>query len=156
MRLVSFSAGDVDTLYDLWTDPDVRRYLWDDVVIPRVHAAVVVESNFANVARHGFGYWTIRIEGDARLAGFCGFRPVHEGPDAELLYGLRAEYWGRGLATEASRLALDYLWKRTKCDRVFAIADAPNRKSVEVMRRLGMRLHECNEREITYVLERPG
>jgi hypothetical protein len=38
-RDVPFASEDLDALHALWTDPDVRRYLWDDIVISRERAA---------------------------------------------------------------------------------------------------------------------
>ena len=29
-----WSLDDIDALHQIWTDPQVRRYLWDDEVIP--------------------------------------------------------------------------------------------------------------------------
>jgi hypothetical protein len=56
------------------------------------------------------------------------------------MYGLERACWGKGLATEASRAVLAWLWASTSYQRVFARTDPPNRKSIEVMQRLGMRL----------------
>ena len=70
--------------------------------------------------------------------GFCGFRFIDEGPEIELVYGLQAEHWGKGLATEACMAALDYLWRFTDYRQVYARTDPPNDKSVRVMLRLGM------------------
>jgi len=154
LRLRPWGLEDVDVLHRLWIDPEVRRYLWDDVVISRDRAAEAVAAHFASLARHGFGCWIIHAE-DVDVIGFCGFRPMSDRGEPELLYGLLPQYWGRGLATEASRAALEYLWSHTSCHRVFAKTDTANTKSVEVMRRLGMRFHEADESTITYVLERP-
>jgi ribosomal-protein-alanine N-acetyltransferase len=151
--LRSFSEQDVDALHRLWTDPGVRRCLWDDIVISREQAAEVVRS--AVLACQEVGYWTLRPAEDGEVIGFCGFRSIENGPDIELMYGLLPQYWGRGLATEASRAALDFLWNNTRHDRGYARTDCANLKSVDVMRRLGMRHHSSTEAMTTYVLERP-
>ena len=54
------------------------------------------------------GYWALHIPppvstSEAPIAGFCGFRQI--GPEIELMYGLRREHWGKGLATEACAAA---------------------------------------------------
>jgi RimJ/RimL family protein N-acetyltransferase len=51
-----WTREDVDALHELWTAPDVRRYLWDDAVITRNLAAKVVESHLATAAKHRIGY----------------------------------------------------------------------------------------------------
>jgi RimJ/RimL family protein N-acetyltransferase len=70
------------------------------------------------------------------------------------VYGLLPAYWGRGLATEAARAALDYLWETGRA-RVYARTDAPNEKSIAVLRRLGMRQVSSPIPMLTFVLARP-
>jgi ribosomal-protein-alanine N-acetyltransferase len=72
-------------------------------------------------------------------AGFCGFRYIDDAPDIELLYGLLPDYWGQGLATEAARAALAYGFDAALFTRVYVRTDVPNRASVRVMERLGMK-----------------
>jgi [ribosomal protein S5]-alanine N-acetyltransferase len=156
LTLRPWKERDVDALHQLWQDPDVRLYLWDDIAISRERAVEAVRSHFESVAKLGIGYWALRLRDVERLIGFCGFRSVDETQEIELMYGLLPEFWGRGLATEASQAALEFLWKKTRYARVYARADRPNTKSIEVMRRLGMRQHSTTETAITYVLERPG
>jgi [ribosomal protein S5]-alanine N-acetyltransferase len=151
---------DVDVLHALWTAPEVRRYLWDDVVITRETAAQVVESHLATCEAHGIGYWALHIPpplspAETPIAGFCGFRFIGDEPDIELMYGLRGEHWSKGLATEACIAALYYLWSGTSFPRVYARTDPPNTKSVRVMQRLGMTHVSSTGSMITYVLHRP-
>ena len=156
-----WTREDVDSLHALWTAPEVRRYLWDDIVITRDTAEKVVESHLDTVKRHGIGYWALHILPSisllgAPIAGFCGFRFMGNGPEIELMYGLRPEYWGTGLATEACIASLESLWRSTKLAEVYARTDRPNEKSVQVMLRLGMTHVSTTESMITYVLRRPA
>ncbi len=150
---------DVDALHTLWTSPEVRRYLWDDVVITRDVAERLVDSHIATADHHGIGYWALHILpvslDEEPVAGFCGFRFVDDGREIELVYGLQAEHWGKGLATEAGLAAIEYLWCSTGFQRVYARTDPPNEGSVRVMRRLGMAHESTDPSTITYVLRRP-
>jgi [ribosomal protein S5]-alanine N-acetyltransferase len=156
LSLRPFTQDDVDVLHAVWTDPDVRRYLWDDIVIPRERAVDVVRSHLESVAASGIGYWVVHTAEDKPVIGFCGFRFIEGGNEIELMYGLLPQYWRRGLATEASRAALDYLWRNTSFVRAWARTDPPNTKSVEVMRRLHMRHVSSTATIISYVIERPA
>ncbi|HKQ78375.1 MAG TPA: GNAT family N-acetyltransferase [Blastocatellia bacterium] len=73
-----FATGDIDELYRLWIDPGVRKFLWDDQIIPRETAVAVVESSIDSFETHGFGIWTICFKDDPRLIGFCGLRHFTE------------------------------------------------------------------------------
>ena len=149
---------DIDSLHTLFTAPEVRRYLWDDVVIARELVAQLVDSHLVTADHYGIGYWALHLPptltGDAAIAGFCGFRFINDGPEIELMYGLRAEHWGKGLATEACWAAIEHLWSSTGFRRVYARTDPPNENSVRVMRRLGMMRESSTESTITYVLHR--
>jgi len=60
---------DVGALYELWTAPEVRRYLWDDVVITREAAEQVVQLQLATADRHGIGDWTLHLLPTVQPAG---------------------------------------------------------------------------------------
>jgi RimJ/RimL family protein N-acetyltransferase len=115
----------------------------------------------ATVGQLNLGYWALYIPppaapDEAPIAGFCGFRFIDNGPEIELLYGLRGDYWGKGLATEACAAALAYLWRSTNYQQVYARTDPPNYRSVRVMQRLGMKHEATTASMITYLLRRPG
>jgi ribosomal-protein-alanine N-acetyltransferase len=157
LLLRPWTRADIDAMHLLWTEPDVRRYLWDDLVITRETAADIVESHLKTATQHNIGYWAVHFPADSaeRVAGFCGFRFIDDGRDVELMYGFRREYWGKGLATEACAAALDYMWRHTELPVVYARTDPPNSASVDVMLRLGMTHHTSTDAMITYVLHRP-
>jgi ribosomal-protein-alanine N-acetyltransferase len=157
MLLRPWTREDVDALHALWTAPEVRRFLWDDMVIPREAAEQVVAAHLVTAEQYSFGYWSLHIPpAREQLAGFCGFRFLEDSRDIELMYGLRGDYWARGYATEACIAALDYLWRATRFKRVFARTDPPNRRSIAVMLRLGMQHVATTENTITYMLLRPS
>jgi ribosomal-protein-alanine N-acetyltransferase len=88
------------------------------------------------------------------IAGFCGFRFIDDGPDIELMYGLRSAHWGKGLATEACSAAIEHLWRTTAFQLVYARTDPPNERSVRVMQQIGMRHESTTASTITYALRR--
>ena len=132
LLLIPFDREHVPFLHRLWTDPEVRRYLWDDRIISADEAAEVVE---ASLQSHGM--WVLRRKDSGEDVGFCGLREFDDPPQVEILYALFPEHWHQGLATEASREVLRYAFG-LGLDRVYAGADPPNETSFRVMERLGM------------------
>ncbi len=57
----------------------------------------------------------------------------------ELGYLLRADRWGRGYATEAAALMVDFGFDDIALHRIWAVCDAENTASARVLRKLGMR-----------------
>jgi RimJ/RimL family protein N-acetyltransferase len=149
-------SEDVDALHELWTAPEVRRYLWDDIFIAREVAEQLVASHLETAVRHGIGYWVLHVAPAGEpIAGFCGFRFIDDGPEIELMYGLKTDYWGKGFASEACLAAIEYLWRSTAFQLVYARTDPPNERSVRLMQRIGMTHESTSSSMITYVLRRP-
>ena len=138
-----FETDDVDALHLLWTDPGVRKFLWDDRVIPRETAVDVVESSVDGFVNHGFGLWAIRFENDVKLIGFAGLRHFTEdcsaNEEVELLYGVTPELWGKGIAPEAARAVVRYGFEELRLANIYAGADPPNTASFRVIEKLGMK-----------------
>jgi ribosomal-protein-alanine N-acetyltransferase len=134
------TRDDIDSLHRFWTDPEVRRYLWDDEIISLSRSAGMVEASIASAESTGLGIWLMRLIGEKTLVGFCGFRP--SGSDVELVYAVHPSHQRRGLATEASRAVLRYACYDLGKKQVIAGAGRPNRASIRVMEKLGFRYQE--------------
>lgn len=139
LRLRPFAPADVDVLYAQWTDPEVRRYLWDGRVVRRDEVLAVVDESIAAFARHGFGFWTVAVRTAPDVVGFVGLRETTDGGDVDLYYGLEPGAWGRGFATEASVAAMRYGFDVVGLPAIHLRADGPNVASIAVMKRLGAR-----------------
>jgi len=138
LTLRPFRPDDLDVLHELWTEAGVRRYLWDDEIIPRETAEAVIKASVDSFTRHGFGFWALSLKTDASIIGFCGLRFIDDTEEVELLYGLKESFWGRGLATEAAREVIRHGFDRCEITRISAITDAQNAASVRVMEKAGM------------------
>jgi RimJ/RimL family protein N-acetyltransferase len=58
LRLEPVAEEDLEPLWALWTEPQVRQFLWDDVVIGRDQARETIRDFEAHAAQ-GLGLWTI-------------------------------------------------------------------------------------------------
>lgn len=132
---------DTVAMHELWTDPEVRRFLWDDTVISLATAAEVTRASAADFTARRFGLWSIHVRDDAgSIAGFCGLRTEGIGSEPELLFGLRPAVWRQGLAREAARAVLAYAFGTLALSRIIAATDAPNERSARTLSALGMTL----------------
>jgi RimJ/RimL family protein N-acetyltransferase len=135
---------DISTTHALWTDPDVRRYLWDGTVITEEQAAEVVASSDAHFARHGFGLWAVRTPDSSEFMGVCGFRPSAAG-EPELLFAFWPRFWGKGLAFESACAVIAYVFEVLDRSQIVAATDVPNQASSRALERVGMQLERRGE-----------
>jgi [ribosomal protein S5]-alanine N-acetyltransferase len=143
LTLRPISLSDVDALHTFWTDPAVRRYLWDNEVISRETVVDIVRDSDANFRDFGSGLYAIELSAvPDQLIGFCGLRRMADRDDIELLYGMLPRYWGEGLVGEAAREVLRHGFTECGLERIVGATNTPNQRSVRVLQRLGMVFEE--------------
>ena len=140
LELRPLAPMDTEPLHALWTAPGVRRYLWDDEVIPLDRTRAVVAESIRLFETAGYGLWGVRLHSAAVLAGFGGYWFFHEPPRLELLFGVAESQWGKGMATELASALLAFGLTRCRFREILASTDAPNVRSVRVLTKLGFRL----------------
>jgi ribosomal-protein-alanine N-acetyltransferase len=127
---------DLDSLWRLWTDPAVRRFLWDDEIVTRDRAAEVLAHAHALEAV-GLGLWVIERRGEPELLGCAGLRPTEVVGGIEPLIALAPAAWRQGYAAEALGAVHDYAFWRLGLDELVAWVDVPNAPSHRLVERLG-------------------
>ncbi|MEW6130118.1 MAG: GNAT family N-acetyltransferase [Acidobacteriota bacterium] len=138
LNLRPLSPDDVEAFYQLCIEAGVRRYLFDDEILPREQIESFLQTSTELFAAQNFGLWGVRLGDTGSLIGFCGYWFFHEPPECELLYAISARHWGNGYASEAAQAVIQYGFERLNFERIQASADAPNTASVRVMQKLGM------------------
>lgn len=138
--------SDLEEIHTLWTEPDMRRHLFDGEAISKVRAEDFLRRSEHDFEERGHGLWGVRRRGSEPLIGFCGLLSVEESGEAELLYGLDRKVWGEGFATEAAKAVIHSGFERAELSRISADADEENTASTKVMERLGMRFEGRGDR----------
>ncbi|GMV98974.1 MAG: hypothetical protein AMXMBFR84_01140 [Candidatus Hydrogenedentota bacterium] len=132
LRMTPASAADAYDLWVLWIDPDVRRYLWDDRILPLEEAEQVV-ARFENE----LGLWVIRPHDYGHTIGFAGLRKADWCDEVEPLIGFYPFYWGEGYGEESLRALMDYAVRTLKQTTLVAGVDALNQASRTLVERVG-------------------
>ena len=139
------TAGDHAALLAHWTQPDVRRFLFDGTALGAAEVTQTIEESIRDFAAGGYGIWIIELgtgsgsghaAGDG-LVGTAGLRPLQDS-GLEIFYSLTPGAWGRGYATEAARAVVEYGLGPLGLPEVLAEVDEGNAASVAVVKRLGM------------------
>ncbi|HYE13864.1 MAG TPA: GNAT family N-acetyltransferase [Pyrinomonadaceae bacterium] len=135
-----FAEGDLDRLCLLTGDPEVMRFIGEGRPLAREETARNLLNIMASFWRRGFGRWALVHKQSGALAGYCGLSASNEEVGVELAYMLGREFWGRGLATEASRACLRYGFEGLGLEEIAALTMPGNIRSRRVLDGLGMRL----------------
>ena len=147
LLLDAFAETDVQTLAEILAEPEVTRNITADGSSPeRCLAAAEKRINWHNGSwgKNGYGVWAVRSAGGTivprgTLLGWCGFIEPDVGEDPEILYALAPRFWGSGLALEAARASVHWLFSETRHGGVSAIIFARlNPASIAIAGKLGM------------------
>lgn len=117
-----------------WTEPEVRRFLFDGVVLTAEQVSRTIADSEASFAAHGWGLWMVS---DANVIGTAGLRPLDD-LGLEVFYSLDPRAWGKGYATEAAAAVVSHALEVLELPEVLAEIDEANAGSVAVVTRLGM------------------
>jgi ribosomal-protein-alanine N-acetyltransferase len=145
-RLVLRAATDIDldALWHLLTDPEVRRYLCDNKVLSRAEVQEMLAMSSAQWPA-GMGFWILRDRGE-KLLGCVGLHPVTAGivahaPDlageVEPTIALAPDHWGQGYAAEALAAVIAHAFATLGLEHLVAVVDEPNTRSHRLMMRVG-------------------
>lgn len=133
-------VSDLHEIHAIWTHPHVRKYLFDDEIISLETALVEIQNSLQSFEKNRFGLWAVYLQENLnKMIGFTGFRPFHEPPQPQLLYGLLPKYCGKGYATKLANIMISYAFDELGFEEVLASGDAPNIASIRVMQKAGMR-----------------
>lgn len=137
------TAGDLDDLARLLHEEGVRRYLCDDIVLPRETVAAMLARS-EQLDSDGLGLWVIEHLYE-HFAGIAGLQPVSEEVGAapgmaggvEPLIALTPKYWGHGLAGKSLNALILYARGSLGLPHLVAAVDLPNARSRRLLRRCG-------------------
>ena len=135
--------ADIDPVWRMLVLPEVRRYLCDDVVLPRATVAALMRESHGGA---GMGTWIAERAGG--FAGIASLKPVPQvlvdlvpmlAGEVEPTIALMPPLWGQGLASEMLGAVLAHGFTTLALPRIAAICDAPNTGSARMLARAGFR-----------------
>lgn len=134
--LRQFTETDIRALYAIFSDADVNTFLPWFPLKSMEEAATFYEERYAKEYAQPTGYrYAVCLKSDNAPIGY-----VHVSTDTshDLGYGLRKEFWHKGIITEASQAVIEQV-KTDGVPYITATHDVNNPRSGSVMKALGMR-----------------
>lgn len=138
IRLRPPRRDDVPVVFALMSDPAVMRYWSHAPLAAESEAAAKVEVWLSGFGARSWLNWIAADPADDSAVGtvaLFAFEPRHR--LAQVGYSLAPRLWGRGLAAEATSLAIDFAFDTLGLHRLEADIDPGNDASRRLLARLG-------------------
>jgi RimJ/RimL family protein N-acetyltransferase len=147
LLLRHMEPADLQALYTLYGDPEVRQYFPDGTRTLEETKEELEWFLNGHPQHPELGLWaTVEKESGAFL-GRCGLLPwsIDDHFEVELAFLIDKRRWGQGLATEAARGIVEYARNTLGLSRLICLIMPGNERSASVATKIGM----CFEREYT-------
>ena len=133
-----FSIDDVPALSEILSDDEVMKYSVRGVCDEDA-TRDFIKWCMACYVSYGLGPWALIDKSSNLLIGFCGVSPqsVAGNEEPNLGYRLAVEFWNRGLACEAAKGVLEYVFTQTTHQSVVVIIEPEHIASLKVAKKIG-------------------
>jgi ribosomal-protein-alanine N-acetyltransferase len=146
--LREYVPEDAEAVFELGSNPVVQRYTGDACFTSVEQARTMLcERPIAEYRRYGFGRWAVVLKANSRIVGMAGLKFLPERQEVDLGYRLLPEYWGMGLATEASLACLRFGLETLHLPRIIGLVHPANVQSTRVLEKCGMTFEKMIEIE---------
>ena len=131
-----FTENDLDD-YFVWTgSAEMSRFIMEKPYINKNEAKKALLKITESYQSMDYYMWGIVFENE--LIGFCCGNEINEDIDCICIgYGIKKQYWNRGITTEAVKALIDYFFT-AGFNRIFAYHNPLNPASGKVMLKSGM------------------
>ncbi len=137
---------DIDALYALYRDPEMRRYFPPEGVSPDrtltyEETKEELEWFLNGHPRHPeLGLWATILKENGAFIGRCGLLPwtINGVEEFEIAYMIDKTYWRQGLGSEAAQGIREYAFGQLGLTRLICMIYPENAASVKVATHIGM------------------
>lgn len=117
-------------------DPEVLQFTGDNP-FASVREAESFILNYSHYKESGYGRWSIYRLEDNQYLGFAGLRYNQDSGETDIGYRIMRQHWGKGIATQATRLSLKVGFNQYNLDSIIGRAMENNPASYHILEKLG-------------------
>lgn len=130
-----FTQDDARALYQILSDEEVNTFLPMFPLKTMEEANTYIQKQYLDTYQEPFGYrYAVCLKTDHIPIGYV---QVSSSESHDFGYGLRKDFWHKGIITEAGRAVVEEL-RNSGMPFITATHDIKNPRSGEVMKKLGM------------------
>ena len=89
--------------------------------------------------KYGFGHCMMFWKETGETIGWSGLQPLEDTGEIEVGYGMKKEFWRRGIGYECAMAWLRYGFETADLERIVAVAAPENTGSWRIMEKCGMK-----------------
>lgn len=133
---------DVQELYSLYQDIEIRRYFPDGVLSYDDTKEELEWYINGHPQYPKLGLWATVHKESGKFIGRCGLLPweIDDTLEIEVAYLLNKDFWHQGFATEAAKGIMSYGFEKLHLTRLICMMHPENVASQKVAERIGMKL----------------
>lgn len=136
--LRKITMDDIDHILLLDTDPDVLRFIGPpktkEKSIERIQGTLDQYNDGS-----GCGRWIGIEKSTGNVIGWYVLTPLNDTELIEVGYRLKTEYWGKGYATEMTKIIIDYGFNTLHLDKIVGVTHPDNENSQHVLKKCGLK-----------------
>ena len=134
LLLRQITTADVNEVFAMRSNTDVMKYVPRPLCTSLDEAYALVHMMQQKIETNEGINWAITLQGDNKMIGFIGHYQIKwENFRSELGYMLSPEFQGKGIASEAVKLAVDFGFNEMKMHSIEAVIDPENIASARVL-----------------------
>lgn len=140
LRLRAWRHSDRKEFAKMNADPRVMEYF--PKLLTEDESNALVDRIEKAMLENGFGLWALEVIGIAPFIGFAGLSwakfDAPFTPAIEIGWRLAHHHWGKGYATRAAKMALEYGFETAGLSEIVSFTAKTNLRSQAVMNKIGM------------------
>ncbi len=142
LLLREITLHDKQGMFQLHSNPEVQKYTGEPPVESIVEMELAIQARTKDYEKYGYGRWATFLKNEMQFVGWAGLAYLPEFDEIDLGYRFFPNFWGMGIATEASHAILAYGFDKLQLERIIAIAMKDNKASIRVMEKVGMKFEK--------------
>ena len=133
-------SGDLDELFALYRDPEIRRYFPDGTLTRAETKAELDWFRNGHPEHPALGLWATIHKPTGRFIGRCGLLPwtIDGQPEIEIAYLLAKPYWRQGLGAEVARALVRHGFDVLRLSRLIALIEPAHQASIRTALKAGL------------------
>jgi RimJ/RimL family protein N-acetyltransferase len=143
--LRGFQEDDLDAYAEMSGSEEVMRYIGTGKPMSRSESWRGMATILGHWQLRGYGMWAVEERQSGEMLGRVGLWNPEGWPGLEIGWTIRRAFWGRGFATEAGKVAIEYAFEELQQSHVISLIRPENIASRRVAEKLGEKLEGSTE-----------